>query len=337
MSFVTYSCRTCGAGMEVQPDNLLTICEYCGDVHPAKDIGDVPVHIVPSKSRDEVIEAVNQRMAADRDMRGVRYKVIKADGVYVPIYVSHAHVRGQWGGYKKEKRNKSTVKVPKSGGIDQRGDFPTPARRHAHEFGLAQLGRMLFKCQPVPFRSVEWKNIALPVLAVDMNEAESDALLEDNLIDLIGTRIRADHSLDAITQFNVARSVENRFILLVPLWTVVYLYKGGSYRVAVEGSKPEVLAAMEPVFLGQRIWRFLVTLTLTVVTGITWYFTWWFLFVVDHDSDEVGKLGLVGVAIILAAMAGAWKAAGKMVASVNVEGIAEAETGSLATLWRKLT
>ncbi|MBW2459677.1 MAG: hypothetical protein JRI68_34615 [Deltaproteobacteria bacterium] len=261
---------------------------------------------------------------------------MKAEGVYVPIYVNHAHVRGQWEGYKNKRQNKSTVRVPKGGVIDQRGDFPVPARRHAHEFGLAQLGRVLLRCQPVPFRTVEWKSVALPVLAVDMDETEADAQVADNLIDLIGMQIRAAHGLDGITKFEVGGSVQSRFILLYPLWTVVYLYRGGSYRVAVEGGTPSVLAAMEPVFLGQRIRRFLATLSLTVGAGLAWYVSWWFIFVAAHDSDEVGKLGMAIIVGIIAAMVGAWAMAGKMVASVNVEGIAEAETGKMATLWRRL-
>ncbi len=336
MSFVTYSCRTCGAGIDVQPDNLLTICEYCGDVRPAKDIGDVPVHIVPSRSRDEVIAAVNQRMARDSDMRGVHYEIASAEGVYVPIYVQHVQVRGEWQGYKKRQQNKTTVKDPKSGTIDQRGDFPVPARKHAHEFGLAQLGRVVFRCQPVPFRNLEWKSIALPVLGVDMNEAEADALLSDNLIDLIGEQIRATHELDGITHFEAQHHIQSRFILLYPLWTVIYLHRGGSYRVAVEGGSPSVLAAMEPVFLGQRIGRFLAAIWLTVVAGLIWYVSWWFLFVVDHDSDEMGKLGMVVIVAILSAMFGAWFMAGKMVASVNVEGIRDTQTSMLDRLWRRL-
>lgn len=75
MTFLTYECRNCGAGIDVQPDNLLTVCRYCGDLYPARDIGDIPVHIVPSRTQQEVVDALHQRMAADREMRGVPYSV----------------------------------------------------------------------------------------------------------------------------------------------------------------------------------------------------------------------------------------------------------------------
>ena len=59
MTFLSHACRNCGANLDVQPDNLLTICPYCGDAHPARDISDIPVHIVPSRSKDEVIAAAS--------------------------------------------------------------------------------------------------------------------------------------------------------------------------------------------------------------------------------------------------------------------------------------
>ncbi|MBW2523401.1 MAG: hypothetical protein JRI23_04475 [Deltaproteobacteria bacterium] len=321
MTFLTYECRNCGAGIDVQPDNLLTVCRYCGDLYPARDIGDVPVHIVPSRTQEEVVNALHQRMAADRDMKGVQYSVQSVEGVYVPLYVNYVAVQGGWQGYVLESHNNKTVKVPKQGHIDHRGDFPVLARKHAHEFGLAQIGPVVCRCQPVPFRAADWRNSGLPVLAVDVDEAEVDAMVADDLLDMLGQQIRDYHKLDGITWFEATPQVASRFILLFPLWTAIYLYQGGSYRVALEGSGPSVLVAMEPVFRRQRLKRFIAALSATAAAGLIWYFGWWLLFV--GDSDDAGKAFLFVIALIIGAMATAWHMAGKMLASVNVEGIDE--------------
>jgi hypothetical protein len=336
MSFMTFNCRTCGAGIDVQPDNLLTVCEYCGSIYPAKDIGDVPVHIVPSRPRDEITAAVKKRMESDRQMRGVPYTIESVEGVYVPLYVNYVHVTGYWQGYRKEKKNKKTVKVFKSGRMDQQGDFPVPARKHAHEFGLSRIGSAIFEQKPVPFRDLEWKSAALPVLSVDMDENETDAMIRDNLLDLIAERIRKQHRLDAVTEFTASTRVENRFILLYPLWTVIYLCRGGSYRLAVEGGEPSVVAAMEPVFLHQRARRFLIALAMTIAIGLIWYVAWWFLFEVEHDEDsDVGGLGLLAAAGMVGAFLLAWRMVRKMVASVNVEGVKKKKEWSPFRSWLK--
>jgi hypothetical protein len=220
-----------------------------------------------------------------------------------------------------KRHNDSTVKEPQGGYIDHRGDFPVLARKHAHEFGLAQLGPMVCRCQPVPFEAADWRNAGLPVLAVDVDEAEVNAMVADDLLDMLGEQIRKGHNLDAITWFEAAPQVVSRFILLYPLWTAIYLYQGGSYRVALEGGGPSVLVAMEPVFRRQRLKRFIAAIAATAAAGLTWYFGWWLLFV--GDSDDAGKAFLFVIAVIGAAMLTAWHMAGKMVASVNVEGIDE--------------
>ncbi len=321
MSFVTYDCKTCGAGIDVQPDNLLTICAYCGNIHPAKDIGDVPVHIVPSRSQQDIVAAVHHRMAHDRDMKGKKYTIETVEGVYVPLYVNYVHVQGMWRGYRRETHNKKTVQVWQDGMIQQAGDFPVPARKHAHEFGLGPLGKALLHCQPVPFRTIQWESAALPVLAVDLSEQECDWQVADDLLDMLGEQIREHNKLHAITEFNARPTIQSRFILLYPLWTVIYVCRGGSYRVAVEGGQPSVLAAMEPVFFHQRIFRFIGALALTICTGFIWYVGWWLLFL--SNSDDVAKAGLAVMAVMIGAMLWAWKLAGKMVASVNIEGIGE--------------
>jgi len=322
MTFLSHPCRNCGANLDVQPDNLLTICPFCGDVHPARDISDVPVHIVPSRTEQEVLEALHQRMAADKDMRGRQYTVQSAKGVYVPLYVNYVRVNGSWQGYETKRSNNSTTKVHKSGQIDHGGDFPVVARKHAYELGLAQLGPVVTSCQPTPFRTVDWKNASLPVLAVDIDETEVDAIVADDLIDLLGKRIRNANSLDAITHFDAVPQVTSRFILLYPLWTVIYLYEGGSYRVALEGGTPSVMVAMEPVFRGQRVKRFLATLGFTALAGVVWYIAWWVL--LAADGDDAGEAVLALFVALAGCVLMAWRSAGKMLASVNVEGIEEA-------------
>jgi len=322
MTFVTHPCRNCGANLDVQPDNLLTICPYCGDAHPARDISDIPVHIVSSRSQQEVVAALHARMAADKDMRGQQYTVQSAEGIYVPLYINYVRVHGAWQGYEMERRNNSTVKVPKSGHINHGGDFPVVARKHANAFGLAQLGPLICRCQPTPFSTVDWQNASLPVLAVDIDETEVDAMVADDLIDLFGEQIRTANNLDAITHFDAVPQVTSRFILLYPLWTVIYLHQGGSYRVALEGAGPSVLVAMEPVFRGQRIMRFLAAVAFTAAAGGVWYFAWWIL--LAADGDDGAKAGLALFALVAGCVLMAWRMAGKMLASVNVEGIEEA-------------
>ena len=322
MSFVMLRCRNCGSGIEAQPDNLLTVCAYCGTLYPSEEISSVPVHVVPSVDEAAVRKAVIDRMATDKQMKNVRIDIERAEGVYVPLFVSRVSVQGSWQGYQRKRQNKRTVKVWKDGHIDHSGDFPVLARKHAHEFGLQGLGRVVFDAEPVPIGTVEWEGSALPVLSVDMTNEQVDAAVEDNLIDLIGERVKSGERLHAITEFNTEVTMHSRLLLLYPLWTVSYRYRGGSYRVAVEGGQPRVLSAMEPMFYTQRIMRLIAGIMAVAGSGTLFYIGCLLLPVLSGDEESGGALLAIGAGILACGWA-AWATAKRLVARVNVEHIGE--------------
>jgi hypothetical protein len=233
------------------------------------------------------------------------------------LFVSRTSVQGSWAGYRRVKQGDSTVKQRDSGRINQSGDFPLLARRHAREFGLSQLGRVIYDQEPVPIEEVEWADVTLPVLAVDLDTEQADTMIKDEFIDEIGERLKSERKLDAITDFDAEVAIADRFILLVPLWTVTYRYKGGSYRVGVAGGRAEVLAAMEPIFTTQRVVR--LVLGAAAIVGIGLVLPIGVLAIGEADGDEV--LGIMSAIVVgmIACFVYAWQTAKKLVASVNIE------------------
>ena len=308
--------------MEAQPDNLLTVCAYCGTLYPTTELSDIPVHIVPSVEESAVREAVIKRMAQDAQMKGVSIDITDATGVYVPLFISQASVEGRWKGYRTERRNKQTVKIWEDGDIDHCGDYPVLARKHAYEFGLQGIGRVVFDASPIPMSEMTWESAALPVLSVDMSNEQVDAAVEDDLIDQLGVAIKGRNRLDAITEFEADVTIHNRLLLLYPLWTVTYRYRGGSYKVAVCGGGPTVLSAMEPVFFGQRLFRLGLGIAAVGGSGALFFAAIVLLPVLAGDDESAGALLAFGAGILACAWA-AFSTAKRLVASVNVEHIGE--------------
>ncbi len=280
------------------------------------------MHIVPTIDEAAVRRAVIDRMAEDAQMKNVHIDIAAASGVYVPLFISRAVVQGRWKGYRNERRNKTTVKIWKDGTLNSTGDFPVLARKHAHEFGLSGLGRVVLDAAPVPIASMVWERAALPVLSVDMTGPQVDAAVEDNLIDLIGARVKAGDRLTAITEFDTTVDLQSRLLLLYPLWTVTYRYRGGSYRVAVEGGRGLVLSAMEPMLYSQRIMRLIIGIAAVAASGGLFYGGCLLLPLIASDDDGFGVIVIIGAAVLACAWA-AFATAGRLVASVNVEHIGE--------------
>ena len=266
MAFVTFECRSCGAGVESPPDNLLVVCAHCGDRYPSKEMGDIPISLIPSRSKQDIIDAVCERMANDKQMTGKQITIESAEGVYVPIFITKAHISGDWKGYYKAKRNNSNVTVWEEGQVSERMDFPILGRTHAYEFGMEIIHRVLFQQKTVDFDDIDWALVALPVLPVDVDESTVDLKVQDQLINTVGNTVQT--GLHALTKFDVEVVQENRCIVLFPFWTVQYEYRGGHYRVAVSGGDTQVLAAMEPVFLASRIGAWMTGVSALVVAGL---------------------------------------------------------------------
>ncbi len=316
MDFLSIKCKTCGAPMEVSPDSMLNICKYCGTVYPAKAIENIPIYIASSISKNEIINSFNRRMSSDRDMKGKDYNIVEVKGTYVPLYISHVSATGRWEGYKWEGSGKNRRKVRKSGKIDIDGHFPTVARKYAYEFGLPYIGNHIYDSEIKKFDEVDWNSVSLPVMSIDIDEEDAEDIIKDDFVDEIGEKIKSKYSLDAFTHFECHVDIHDRFILLYPLWTVVYKFKGGTYRVALEGSKGRVILAMEPMFTKHRIVRFLGALGLGILSGIVWHLGW----SLASDSDSGGGKILLGTVVLLVIILGtAFKLSRSMLKSVRIE------------------
>lgn len=322
LAFVTFQCRSCGAGVESPPDNLLVVCAFCGDRYASKDMGDIPVSLIPSKSKQAVMDAVQKRMAQDDQMAGRHITIESAEGVYVPIFITNLRIDGQWKGYRKVERDDTTEIQWKEGSIDERMDYPILGRKHAHEFGIEVINQVLFEQHPVDFDAVEWTGVGLPVLAVDVDESTVDLSVQDQVINTVGNQVNMSNSLTALTEFDVAVRQENRCIVLFPFWTVQYEYQGGRYRVAVSGGDTQVLAAMEPVFVTSRIFFWAQGVGALVGVGILCNIAGPLLLSGSDDIEDILVMLLVGIGVCAYL---AWSTASNMTASIRVERLGDVE------------
>ena len=318
MSFAVFHCRNCGAGVESPPDNLLVVCTHCGDCYPSKELENLPISIIPSPSAAEVRRSVQKRMALDSDMRGRHIDIYQLEGVYVPIFITRTSMEGVWKGYKEEKKGKSTVKKRFSETLLYDCDFPVLARKNAHEFGLTAIGQVLFMDEAKRFSEVEWENNQLPILAVDIDDEYVDLQIKDDMVNIIGESIKKQYKLKAFTVFDASVALHDRGIVFFPFWTVMYKYKGGSYRVAVGGSKAKVIAVMEPVFLSNRLWTWSLGFGAILASGFV-VFVGVGLIMNTEDSQIEFLIGIVALVGFCARMA--WKTAPNLIASIRVETI----------------
>ena len=207
----------------------------------------------------------------------------------------------------------STVTVWEEGQVSEQMDFPILGRTHAYEFGMDIIHRVLFYQQTVDFDDIDWASVALPVLPVDVDESTVDLKVQDQLINTVGNKVR--QGLHALTKFDVEVVQENRCIVLFPFWTVQYEYQGAHYRVAVSGGNGQVLAAMEPVFLGTRIGAWMTGVSTLVVAGLACNGIYMvFGTMKGIDGGDIFVMIIVAICALIA-----WFTTDRLTASVHIE------------------
>ncbi len=267
-----FKCSNCGGPLNYTPETIVCVCEYCGTVNWFS-AGRFEIFILPTRSRDEVVNAFWSRMKRDPDMSKVygEIELMEVQGFYIPVLLGDVSARGGWVGFKRitEKRGKSYVTrtVTERGSFDTQQRLAVEARREAAEYGLQELiSQAKSASDPQPLAAIEWKKVGLPVLNAEVLSEEAVDELKDMAEDELRESIRSSKGLDGFYFYSCETNVNGFWILLVPLWSLVYKYKGGMYRVSVSGYNLQSLRISEPVFLSQRI-IYLAGSTLTVVAG----------------------------------------------------------------------
>ncbi|MGC8832029.1 MAG: hypothetical protein ACP5PQ_05565 [Thermoproteota archaeon] len=268
-----FKCSNCGGPLNYTPETIACVCEYCGTINWFSTER-FEVFVIPTRTKDEVVNAFWNRMKHDPDMSKVygEIELIEVQGFYVPILLGDVSARGEWVGFRRvtEKRGKSYVTKT----VTERGSFNTSlrlaveARREVAEYGLQELIEQAKSVNdPQPLASVDWKKIGLQVLNSELLPEEAEDELRDRVEDDLRENIRSSKGLDGFYYYSCEPKVNSFWILLAPLWSLVYRYRGGMYRVSVSGYNLQFLRVSEPVFLSQRI-LYLLGSMLAVVAGV---------------------------------------------------------------------
>ncbi|MGC8832185.1 MAG: hypothetical protein ACP5PQ_06365 [Thermoproteota archaeon] len=267
-----FKCSNCGAPLNYTPETIACVCEYCGTVNWFST-GRLEIFVLPTRSKDEVVNAFWSRMRRDPDMSRVYgdIELIEVQGFYVPVLVGDVSAVGEWSGFQRvtEKRGKSYVTrtVTKKGSFNNSMRLAFQARREAAEYGLEELVEQAKSAKdPQPLAAMDWKRVGLQVLNAELLPEEAEDELKDMVEDELRDRIRSSNGLDGFYYYSCQPRVDSLWILLAPMWILVYKYKGGMYRACVSGYNLQFLRVSEPVFLGQRM-LYVIGSILTVVLG----------------------------------------------------------------------
>lgn len=263
-------CEHCGAPLEVTPEDIIVVCSYCGYPNAYDKIfAEENVFFVESLPKGEILRSFNERVKRDRDFAGIRdkVKVVKIEGMYVPLWFGRVSGRGyiRFAVYE-EKGNKKEL-VIKHHEFRDEVIVCIPGRRGVYDIAVEALAEkfmrsyfsfktlkdnLSYMVDPLSIRILtpeKWEELELEFLNTDFGVEEAKLALLDKASDFAKKRhVPEDGEIRA---FRFEGNVEETAIVFYPLWKVYYELGGGTYFVAYDGRTGKEILAVEPV----RLWR----------------------------------------------------------------------------------
>jgi len=280
---IDFKCKNCGGKLDVTPETLVVICNYCGTPNWFVESTE-NIMVVPSVSRDEILKSFLTRISEDSDLKRIsdKIQIVEIAGFYVPFYFFSVKVEGFYEGWKVEKvmesRGRSvqirTRRRRVSESFSSILNIPILGRRSAEDFSLNELASHYKYSNPRSIPISDLKDFNITFLRSEIGGEEASMIARDDAGDLMRKKVSA--RVDELTKFVCSTKIlEKSPLILLPYWYVLYSYGDSIYKVAYAGWDKHVLSAQEPVMVYHRLQYFIGVLLGCLISafGLTLTFT----------------------------------------------------------------
>ncbi|MCF8884351.1 MAG: hypothetical protein L4877_00965 [Aigarchaeota archaeon] len=271
---IRFKCEVCGSSLNVSPEDIVSICKYCGGLNSvSRVISRDDIYVVPSVDEGKIIEEFWRRVRGDIDLRKIAEKIrIKSiQGWYIPYWISRVEVEGVVIYTKKEHNGKHVKIIKKKEKFSRALDMHVVGRRQMKNVGVGELINAYFKhkAETVGIRDLDegwWRSNKLNFLNIEFDRDEAAIMIREDAVDFI--RKKWEDMADEIKFFKAEiLNMEKPKLVLLPLWEVIYEYRGSLYFAYHEGWSGSSLIFAEPMTVGRRF-LYLAGMISSVVGGM---------------------------------------------------------------------
>lgn len=257
---IEFRCHVCGSVLKISPENIVSICEYCGGLNVVSGVIDrEDIYVTLSVSLEKVLEEFWRRIRGDIDMKRIseKIRIISSQGYYVPFWVSRIVLDGEIVYTKKQYKGKKIEIIRRREIFSEELNMDIIARRQIKNVALRELVKAYFKQSPelVKLRSLDeawWRTNKLNILNIEFDKKEAMIALREEAVDSI--RKRWENIVDEIEFYRAeVKKMEEPKLVLLPLWEIIYEYRGSLYTAYHEGWSGRPIISYEPVTIGRRI------------------------------------------------------------------------------------
>jgi len=271
-----YTCKKCNAPLDITPESIVAICNYCGYPNIISGIiSPEDVYIVPSQSRAKIINEFNRLIREDFDLKKIApyIQIYGIHAFYAPVWTGRVPVRGQISYYKIIREKKKTRRKYYVENINLIENVSLPARRQPMKFGINEAIEHFKITNPKIMRLMDldrfaWDNIKLEILNTEFDRSEAYRRIKEEALDIIRAKYRSKS--DGIDAF-ICQSYEplDLKLILLPVWWIYYKYKNSIYYIVFSGWDLKPIIRTEPLTTLRRAVYLLGSIVLLIATPLS--------------------------------------------------------------------
>ncbi len=272
-----YNCARCGAPLNIRPETIIAICDYCG--YPNLISGQMSpqdVYIVPTQPREYVLNAFWRTVRYDSDLSPLKreIEVIEMRGYYFPAWYSEVVLRGYVSWYKRHTEKRGDHYVTRTRYYRERinitENFYIPARRQVAGTGIYDIMAHYLVSNVsginLTAENIDWEKIKLDFLGIEIDKKEAKHIIRDEAVDRLRQQYKARG--DGIDYFYAqVEDIRNLRLVYLPVWEVVYSYKNATYMMVFSGWSLKNVYRTEPITPTQRTFSLGGSMLLALITG----------------------------------------------------------------------
>ncbi len=259
----TTQCPQCGASIEITPDAIIFVCQYCGWAGSPDGLEAKGYSMLPPLPRTQIEEKATQFLKSKLHESFVQSSITEAKYIAIPFWRIMVWAHTRFNGYATRTKTQTyyvgkqamtrsyTVYVPTQGEWTDQIEFKTVARKNAVFFGLDEITAMIGRSEAVPLDPKVLIAQKMQVLDIEISVEEADDSARNHAEDQHLHRAQSQTSklYDCHTDTRIASGS----LTLYPVYNLGYEFEGRTYRMALDGATGEVVKAELPMTRGLRL------------------------------------------------------------------------------------
>ncbi len=259
----TAQCPQCGASLEITPDAVIFVCQYCGWTGTTEGLEEKGYLMVAPLPRIQVEDKAIQFLKSKLHGGYSSSAVTEAKYIAIPFWLVNVWAHTWFNGYKTRTKSQTyyvgkqamtrsyTVYVPTQGDWTDQIEYKTVARKNAVFFGLDEITARVGQRQAPPLDPKVLIAHKMQVLDIEISGDEANESGRTYAEDQHHRKAQSQTSklYDCRTDTRIVSAA----LTLYPTYSVGYQFEGRTYRMTLDGATGEVAKAELPLTRGLRL------------------------------------------------------------------------------------